>query len=67
MTPRERKALMILNDVKAVDVAKRLGVSSSCIYLVRAGLGRSARVEKELARSCGTTRGQMFPVVASAA
>ncbi len=67
MTPRERKALMILNDVKAVDVAKRMGVSPSCIYLVRAGLGRSARVEKELARRCGISRDKMFPPVASAA
>jgi len=67
MTPRERKALMIMKDVKAVDIAKWLGVTPTCVYLVRAGRGRSARVENELAKRCGTTRGRMFPAVASAA
>jgi hypothetical protein len=58
---------MIMNDVKAVDIAHRLGVTPTCVYLVRAGRGRSARVEKELAKCCGTTRDRMFPAVASAA
>ncbi len=61
MTPRERKALMILNGVKITDLAKELGVSPSCIYLVRSDLGKSRRVEEALAKACGVSRRKMFP------
>ena len=61
MSPKERKALMILNDVKVVDLAKKLGITPSTIYLVRADLGRSRRVEMAIAEACGKSRDEMFP------
>ena len=61
MSPRERKALMIIKGVKTIDLAKKLGVSPSCIYLVRSDLGKSRRVEEALAKACGVPRREMFP------
>jgi DNA-binding Xre family transcriptional regulator len=61
MTPTERKALMILKHVKTTDLAEKLGVSPSCIYLVRSNLGKSRRVEEALAKACGVPHDEMFP------
>jgi DNA-binding Xre family transcriptional regulator len=61
MTPRERKALMILNNVKSTELAKKLGVHPSTIYLVRADRGKSRRVEEALAKACGVSHRKMFP------
>lgn len=61
MSPKERKALMILNDVEPTALAKRLGVTPTLIYMVRTDRGRSRRVESALAKACGVPLHEMFP------
>jgi len=61
MTPVERKATMILKGVKVTDLAKKLGVTPTLIYLVRLGSSKSRRVEEAMARACGVPHDQMFP------
>lgn len=61
MTPKERKILMIQNDVKVVDLAKKLGVTPTSIYMVRTGKGRSLDVETAMAKACGVPLNEMFP------
>lgn len=67
MTPKERKAAMILNDVKVIDLADALGVTPSCVYLVRMGKGKSRRVEDAMAKACRMSHSEMFPENCSAA
>ena len=63
MTPQELKILMLIKNVRAVDLAKRLNVTSSCVWMIRNGHGRSSRIETAIAKACGHKREDIFPII----
>ncbi len=46
---RRIKALMVLNGIKGVDIARKLKVSPVTVYIVVAGRGKSRRIQKAIA------------------
>lgn len=63
MTPKELKILMIQKDIKCSDIAKKLDVTKSSIWMIRGGHGISARIEKAIADACGKDRADIFPII----
>lgn len=57
---RKVKALMVLNGIKAVDIAKRLGLSPVTVNIVLNGYGKSHRVQKAIADALKVTYEELW-------
>jgi len=58
---RRIKALMALNGITGVDIAKELNVSPNTVYVVLAGYGKSRRIQEAVARALRMTVGELWP------
>lgn len=58
---RKVKALMILNGIKGVDIARELRVSPTTVYVVLSGKGKSARIQKAIAEALGMNVKDLWP------
>ncbi|WKZ32959.1 MAG: transcriptional regulator [Thermodesulfobacteriota bacterium] len=58
---RKVKALMVLNNIKGVDIAKKLGVSPTTVYVVLSGKGKSRRIQKAVAEALDMTVEDLWP------
>lgn len=54
-------ALLMVNDLKANDIAKKLGVTTACISRVMHGVGVSRRVQQAIADACGVKYEDLWP------
>ena len=61
MTPRERKAAMVLAGVRPIDIARKLGVSPTTVGTVLAGRCTSRRVFEAVAEAIGKPVEEVFP------
>lgn len=58
---RKVKALMVLNGIKGVDIAKKLKVSPVTVYIVISGKGKSRRIQKAIAEALGMSFEELWP------
>lgn len=58
---RKVKALMVLNGIKGVDIAKKLKVSPVTVYIVISGKGKSRRIQKAIADALGMSFEDLWP------
>lgn len=58
---RKVKALMVLNGIKGVGIAKKLGVSPTTVYVVLSGKGKSRRIQKAVAEALDMTVEDLWP------
>lgn len=58
---RKVKALMVLNGIKGVDIARKLKVSPVTVYIVISGRGKSRRIQRAIAEALGTTVEELWP------
>lgn len=58
---RKVKALMILQGVKPVDIARKLHLSRTTIYIVMSGRGKSRRVQTYIAKKLGMSVAELWP------
>lgn len=61
LSPRERKAELVLKGIKQADIARRLGVAPTHVSDVVYGRRRSVRVEKAIAEALGRPAPEVFP------
>ncbi|MEO5358470.1 MAG: hypothetical protein H7844_14405 [Nitrospirae bacterium YQR-1] len=63
MTKEQRiKVAFILNNVKAVDIARSEGVDRSAIYHVIAGRSTSLRLQQAIASAARIPYNELFPL-----
>lgn len=67
LSPRERKAALVLKGIKQADIARRLGVAPTHVSDVVYGRRRSVRVETAIAEALGQPAPEVFPTPANAA
>ena len=60
MTPQERKAALILQNVTAAQIARELGVARATVSAVLGGFRRQRRVEDKIAAVIGKPVEQVF-------
>lgn len=61
MTPRERKAALVLRGIVMSDIARALDVAAAHVSLVVSGDRRSPRVEQAVADAIGLPIEDLFP------
>lgn len=61
MSPREIKAMLVLKDVKIVEIAARLGVSQAAVTRVIKGQSVSARIRLAVANVIGKKVNDIWP------
>ena len=66
LTPRERKAALLLSGKRYEDVAASIGASKGAISLVMNDRMRSERIEAAIAQAIARTRDEVFPPRAGA-
>lgn len=58
---RKVRALMVLNGIKGVDIARKLKISPTTVYVVLTGKGKSRRIQKAIAEALGMPFGELWP------
>lgn len=58
---RKVKGLMAFKGLKGVDIAKRLHVSPTTVYIVISGRGKSRRIQQYLASQLGMSVAELWP------
>lgn len=58
---RKVKALMILQGVRPIDIARKLHLSPITIYIVMSGRGKSARVQRAIATALKMSVTELWP------
>lgn len=61
MKPNEIKAELVRANVTQADIARDLGVKRMTVHCVIAGRGKSARIQREVARRLGKNVEEIFP------
>ncbi|TAN59832.1 hypothetical protein EPN18_09765 [bacterium] len=64
---RKVKGLMAFKGLKGVDIAKKLHVSPTTVYIVISGRGKSCRIQKYIAAELGMSVAELWPASNKAA
>jgi transcriptional regulator with XRE-family HTH domain len=58
---RKVKSLMVLHDIKGVEIARKLNRSPKTVSIVLTGRGRSKYIEQAVADALGMPHEKLFP------